>query len=249
MRGKFINKTGEKYTTNQGYEIEIVEYTRYSKCTIKFENGIILQNIRYDHIKDGSVKNPYHPSVCSIGYLGEGSHKVKIEGKITPSYRTWCGMLRRCYSEKHQLDNPTYIGCKVDKSWHNFQVFGEWFENNKIKNWELDKDILSKGNKIYSPETCCFVPSSINSLFTKTDIKRGNLPIGVSLHREGKYQAKILKNSIQFYLGLYITPEEGFQAYKQAKEDYIKEVADLWKHLISEKVYQALYNYQVEITD
>ena len=118
-----------------------------------------------------------------------------------------------------------------------------------MNGWELDKDILIKGNKIYSPETCAFVPAEINGIFTKTNSKRGVYPIGVSLHKEGRFQAKVLKNKKQAYIGLFDTPEEAFQAYKKAKEEYIKEVADKWKDKIDPRVYEAMYNYQVEITD
>ena len=162
-------------------------------------------------------------------------------------------MLRRCYSEKHQNNNLTYIGCTVVEEWKCFQSFAEWYyesyNSDIMDRWEIDKDILIKGNKIYSPETCAFVPAEINSVFTKTNSKRGIYPIGVSLHKEGKFQAKLLKNKKQIYLGLFNTPEEAFQTYKTAKEQYIKEMADKWKTQIDLRVYEAMYNYKVEITD
>lgn len=255
MRGIWIDKKGEKYTTNQGYEIEIVEYISYKNCTIKFndERCTILYNVRFDHIKDSSVCNPYHPSVLNVGYLGIGEYNVKVNNVLSSYYRVWNDMLRRCYSEKHQINNMTYIGCTVTDEWKCFQNFAKWYhvnyDSNIMSRWELDKDILVKGNKIYSPETCCFVPAEINGIFTKSNSKRGKYPIGVSLHREGKFQANVVKNKKRVYLGLYHTPEEAFQAYKQVKEQYIKEVADKWKGLISNKVYKAMYDYQVEITD
>ena len=150
--------------------------------------------------------------------------------------------------KKGQEKQPSYIGCLVDEEWHNFQNFAEWFEDNYVEGWHLDKDILIKGNKIYSPETCCFVPLEINSLFTKSDKIRGEYPIGVS-KKDKKYQANVNKNSGFIFLGAFNTPEEAFQVYKTAKEDYIKEVADKWRGQITEQVYQAMYSYQVEITD
>ena len=84
MQGLWINRAGEKFTTKQGYEIEIIEYTRHKNCTIKFndERGTTLFNVRFDHIKEGSVFNPYHISVLGIGYLGIREHTVKINGMI-----------------------------------------------------------------------------------------------------------------------------------------------------------------------
>ena len=51
------------------------------------------------------------------------------------------------------------------------------------------------------------------------------------------------------YFGSHDTPEEAFIAAKKGKEDYIKQKADEWKHLIDPRVYEAMYKYQVEITD
>ena len=255
MQGLWIDRVGEKFTTKQGYEIEIIEYICHKNCIIKFNDkrGTTLSNVRFDHIKEGSVSNPYHHSVLGVGYLGIGEYTVKINGVTCLCYRVWNDMLRRCYSEKHQNNNLTYIGCTVVEEWKCFQNFAGWYYKNynsdTMNGWELDKDILIKGNKIYSPETCAFVPAEINGIFTKTNSKRGVYPIGVSLHKEGRFQAKVLKNKKQAYIGIFDTPEEAFQAYKKAKEEYIKEVADKWKDKIDPRVYKAMYNYKVEITD
>ena len=138
--------------------------------------------------------------------------------------------------------------CTVDERWHNFQNFAEWYYDNYIEGYHLDKDILFKGNKIYSPETCCFVPQEINKLFTKRQSKRGDYPIGVISNKK-RFISIFTKEKKIFYLGSFATPEEAFIAYKTEKENRIKEIANKWKGLISDKVYQALINYQVEITD
>lgn len=110
---------------------------------------------------------------------------------------------------------------------------------------ELDKDILIKGNKIYSPETCVFIPSSINKSFETNKKRRGKCPIGVYETKDNKY-ASSYKGK---HLGRYQTKEEAFQVYKQFKEKGIKEVADKYKDKIPNKLYEALYKYEVEITD
>ena len=114
-----------------------------------------------------------------------------------------------------------------------------------MEGWHLDKDIICKECKIYSPETCAFVPADVNSLFIKNDIKRGIYPISVRKTKSQRFTSRLNGK----HLGTFDTPEEAFQAYKTAKEEYIKEVANKWKDLISDQVYQAMYNYQVEITD
>ena len=250
---KTISRVGEKRTTNEGYEIEIIEYFRYNNCTIRFNTGFILKNIQYGHILKGNVKYPYHTSIYGIGYLGVGSYNISVKGKHNKSYRTWHSMLRRCYEYIFSVEHPTYKECSVAEEWHNFQNFAKWHEENwkdYMEGWHIDKDILIKGNKNYSPETCCCVPVEINSLFTKRQNRRGEYPIGVHLNKEtGKFVSEITKRNKSISLGYFDTIEEAFQAYKIAKEAHIKEVADEWRGQITEPCYDAMYNYQVEITD
>lgn len=243
------SRIGEKYITKEGCEIEITEYFSSHNVTIKFKDGLEIKNRNYLNIQQGGVKNPNHPSVYSTGYEGVGEYSFKNNNKC---YNNWREMIRRGYSKKHKDRNPSYSGCCIIKEWHNFQNFAKWHEENWKKHmdstWELDKDILQKGNKTYSPETCCFVPKKINLLFVKNNIRRGELPIGVN--KSGKnFNAKIMKNNKEEDLGTFKTPEQAFQAYKTAKEAHIKEVADKWRGQITEPCYEALINYQVEITD
>lgn len=218
----FKDRRGEKYTTNEGYEIEIIEYFGALNCTIKFNNGLVIRNIIYDSIKTGNVKNPYHKSVYDIGCIGEGLYTSKVDGKTTNYYSVWCGLIKRGYSKNFKLKHPTYKDVTVCDEWYNFQNFAKWFEENYnpeiMEGWHLDKDILTKGNKVYSPETCCFVPQEINKIFTKTNAKRGDYPIGV---RQDKIRENFLSfvqtNKRPIYLGTFDTLEEAFQVYKTAK--------------------------------
>jgi hypothetical protein len=246
------SRLGEKYLTNEGYEIEIIEYFGCMNCTIIFNDKerAVINNTTYSCLKKGQISNPYHPSVCGVGYFGIGSFKAKVNGEKTPHYESWSRIIKRCYSEKSQKRNPTYISCVVDESWHNFQNFAEWYEENYnpeiMQGWHLDKDILVKGNKVYSSETCCFVPQEINKLF-KFYNSNTNYPTGVGFHkRDKKY---VLTSFRSKYLGYFETLDSAFHKHKEMKEKHIKEVADKWKGQISDEVYQAMYNYQVEITD
>ena len=107
-------------------------------------------------------------------------------------------------------------------------------------------------NKIYSRETCIFVPNRINTLFVKKDHCRGNTPIGITLIPSGNYQV-YCNNEESIYLGTYSSKEEAFQVYKQHKEKVIKETIDSYKGKIPEPFYsrlrEAMYNYKVEIDD
>jgi hypothetical protein len=197
--------------------------------------------------------------VYGIGIYNKGEHRAKIDGKKTKVYQTWQDMLRRCHDPKHQTKHPTYIGCSVCDEWLDFQNFATWYDKNYYEIlllgvMQLDKDILIKGNKIYSPDTCVLVPRKINNLFTKRDAKRGKYPIGVYYHKPTKkYLAQIsYGDGIRHYLGLFDTAEEAFEAYKIAKEIHIKDVAETYYsklNLIPSKLYEAMMNYEVNIDD
>ena len=183
--------------------------------------------------------------------FGVGSYEI---GKYNSSehrkiYNTWISMLRRCYDKKYHIKKPTYIDCSVDEKWLNFQNFAEWYTNNYIDNFVLDKDIITKNNKIYGPDTCCFVPVELNSLFSKkNNNKQNSLPTGINLNGNN-YQVSLNKFGKKLYYGTYHTIDEAFKIYKYEKENHIKNIAEEWKHLLNENVYKILINYNVEITD
>ena len=250
----FKDRTGEIFTSNEGCKIEIVEYFRSNNITVLLDDKTLIKEVQFADIIRGNIKNPYHKSVYGVGYLGEGEYKPTKNKKSTLCGETWRGMLKRSYSENSFIRNKAYKGCSVVEEWHNFQIFAQWFEDNYnpeyMKDWQLDKDILVKDNKIYSPETCCFVPHEINKLFSKSGKKDKVEPTGVLFYKRlSKYLASICMNSEHKHIGYFLTIEEAFEAYKTEKEKYIKEVADKWKDLIDPKVYEAMYNWKIEITD
>ena len=252
---KKIDKSGEINYNNFGSKIIIINYRKDNDIDVYFPKyNWTKEHVQYINFINGSVRCPYEPRVFNIGYIGEGKYKVKINGKYTKYYKVWNRMLCRCYDPKYIQKHPTYEQSKVCDEWLNFQVFAEWLDENYYKIGEqimnLDKDILCKGNKIYSPDTCVFAPQNINKLFTKRDNDRGNCPVGVYYDKPTKkYKAQCTVNGKNKYLGRYDTPEEAFQVYKNFKEKYIKEVAKEYKNIIPTKLYNAMITYEVEIDD
>lgn len=169
----------------------------------------------------------------------------------TPVYKCWSRMIKRCYYNNKAKSKNAYEGCSVCDDWLTLSSFDKWFNDHYIDGWALDKDIISKGNKVYSPATCCFVPQEVNNLLTRREKLRGALPIGVSLSNslDKPYRACMSVGDKQKSLGIYSSREKAFEAYKQAKENRIKAFADKYKEQLSSCAYQALYNYKVEITD
>src|SRR5690349_14320902 len=229
----FIDRTGEKHQNNQGTWFCIIKYNNARDCTIEFENGYLKYKVKYEHIQSGKIRNPYHPSLYNIGYEGNGKYSFKTHRKAS---KKWYGVLKRCYDKEFHKCYPTYKDCTVAEDWNCFQNFAEWFYKNSKEEFELDKDLLIKGNKHYSSDTCLFVPKEINLIFTKRP-KTSNYPVGVT--KVGKKFKAVCKveNSTQKHLGYYDTPEEAFQVYKIAKEQEIKRIADKWKDKIDPRVY------------
>ena len=151
-----------------------------------------------------------------------------INGKdvFCPFYAKWTHMIERCYSNLCHPKQQTYIGCSVSKEWLLFTRFRAWMIRQEWEGLTLDKDIINPGNKIYGPETCCFVSQSINKLLCNSEGSRGDYPIGVSLHKSsGKFRAMVRINGKQKYLGLFDTPEQASAAYLKAKSAHILEIA------------------------
>lgn len=186
--------------------------------------------------------------------INDYNKTIKINNRHILSYDVWRKMLSRCYDPQWHKRFPTYIPCSVCEEWKYFSNFKEWFDKNYIKGYDLDKDILKKGNKIYSPETCCFVPHEINLLLLKSEKVRGHTPIGVQEchYAHGvKYLAQMSERGIIKKIGIFNTSKEAFYAYKDRKEKYVQNIAFEYfsNGKITEKVYNALINYKVEITD
>ena len=176
----------------------------------------------------------------------------------TKEHDLWRSMLARSYTDRNLKLKPAYVGCTVSDNFKNYTYFYEWCnsqigfkkydENNRM--FALDKDLLQKGNKIYSENTCVFVPMEINNLIVKSDSLRGDLPVGVMYDKaRDKFQSQMWVNNKRMFLGRFNTAEEAFFKYKESKEQHIKTVANKWKGLIDYKAYEALINYEVEITD
>ena len=249
-------RTGEFGYNRCGTLMKIIQYDNRNNVFVEFQDDYkYIARVRYDHFKKGIVYNPYDKTVNGIGCFGIGPYIAYDDnGNITRQYNIWKSMLNRVYDKYGRSRNESYANCSVCDEWLNFQNFGQWYDKNYYQIHEekmcLDKDILCKGNKIYCPSNCVFVPEEINKVFIGHRKLRGKYPIGV-FKRKGKesYIAMYHNGRGQQYIGDYKTPEDAFYAYKEYKELYIKKLADKYKGKIPDKVYDALYKYEVEITD
>lgn len=180
--------------------------------------------------------------VCSVGV----NDLTCIGNK--DSYSKWKSMLNRCYSPKYQIKRPTYVGCTVCDEWKTFSNFNEWYDSNKRAGMDLDKDILIRGNKVYGPQFCRFVPRAINSLLTNSGARRGQYKQGIYWNnRKQKFVAQINRLDGMEHIGYYTTEDDAFSAYKVEKEKWIQCQADYHFSIgnIGKDVQMALRNWKI----
>lgn len=238
--------------TNKYGTYKVLEIKNAVNILIEWQDEFKHQMIRTgDEIKKNTPKNPYAKSYFGVGFIGVG----KYSWSDRKEHLLWKSMLERCYSEKKQfVQSSYYLKVAVQEEWQNFQVFAEWCnnqENFRIKGMELDKDLLIKGNKLYGPEYCCFIPDELNNLLLLNKSNRGKYPIGVHFCKMRRKLISTMKSGDRRpkLLGVFDNVNDAFSAYKEAKEARIKSLAEKWKPLISSSAYRALINYSVDIDD
>lgn len=257
--GVGMSKIYEENYNNRGCLMRIIEYNNYHDIVVEFQDEYkFKKRTYYSNFKEGSVKNPYDKTLYGVGMLGY-KYRARINGKFTKEYYTWAHMLERCFDNGLSEKQPTYRSVTCCEEWLLFENFYEWLHEQPNfdkwyngKHWAVDKDILVKGNKIYSPDTCYLVPVNVNCLFLKRESQRGIYPIGVR-YKDGAFTSRCHNpfTNKNEELGSYSTSEKAFQIYKDYKEKLIKQVAQIEfeNGNITEECYKAMMNYEVEITD
>jgi len=167
------------------------------------------------------------------GFIGIGKYTYK-----DIAYKPWLGMMDRCYSKSYLKKFPTYIGCKVCNQWHDFQVFAKWYHENRVEGWHIDKDLLGEDLKLYSPETCCFLPSRLNSLIIRS--RSGIKNKGIFFIRN-RYQAQMSGK----YIGCFKTEQEATKAYGKKKKSLIVSIALDSQSKLSSIVLEKLLSFEI----
>lgn len=236
---------GTRHVNKSGFQYEIIEDLGKGLRRIKFLDEFGWESIvSCDNAGSGHCGNLYGRSVSGIGYVGVGDYTTKVHKR---EYRLWGSMFKRCYSEKELASKPSYYDKIVHEKWHCFQDFAGWCSKEHgfgERGWELDKDILVYQNKVYSPETCCFVPKELNIAFcgTAKRNKKFNLPLGIGLDEvTNRFVAQGVKG---VKIGRFKNVEDAIFAYKVYKENYMQELAEKYKGVVADKVYQAVLNYK-----
>lgn len=239
-----IDRLGEVNKNSHGTLMKIIRYDGWEDIDVQFQDEFyyIKERQTYSNFKKGEIKNPYDRTVFGVGYVGVGEYKTKENGRFTIYYQQWKNMLLRCYvkAERHHA----YENAKVCKEWLNFQVFAKWYDKHyyKIKeSLQIDKDIKYSCNTIYSPQTCILIPQRINLMFTNKPNNRG-LPNGIVRQGNG-YLAKYNHEC----LGKFDTVEEAYHYQTKKKKEVIVELANEYKNIMPEYVYDIVVGYEFDI--
>ena len=254
-----MSHLNEENYNNKGCLMKIVEDNGYSDIVVEFQDDYKARvKTQYCNFKSGSIRNPYYPNIYGVGMTGN-KYPTAIKRDPIKEYLTWHNIIQRCFTDRVKKKQPAYQNVTCCEEWLNYETFYEWLHSQpnfeKWKNgdrWAIDKDILVKGNKVYSPDVCCLIPQNVNCLFLKREAERGDYPIGVYYTEDGfgaRCRNPFLDKTVE--LGYYSTPEKAFQAYKIYKENLIKQVAQIEYNAgnITEQCYKAMMNYEVEIDD
>ena len=244
---------GKVFKSLNSGDFKLVKYNDAHNVEIQFLKTGFKVVATLGSIRKGYVKDLYSPSVFGVGVVGT-KYPSEVNRVKTKEYVLWKSILQRCYSGGFKKKHPTYEYCEVGDNFKSFEYFYDWCQNQigfGNEGWHLDKDLLIKGNKVYSESTCVFIPSEINLLLVKREASRGEHLIGVHWCNTKKaFVAQARKNKGKSeHLGVFKTEIEAFNAYKKAKESFVKEQAEKWKGKIDDRAYNALINYQANIDD
>jgi hypothetical protein len=239
---------GEIYSSNCYGDFEIIDNSDWKRVKVRFiETGYEVY-AQTGHIVRGVVKDKMKPSIYGVGFIGDGIHRSKINGVRTPSYRKWNRMIKRCYDPKwHARHRYAGRGVTVCDEWLNFQNFADWFDRQENTDLELDKHLTVTKSRIYSPETCSFVPHVINSLTNDHPSRDRKIPVGV--YKAGnKFAAQCSdENGDQKTIGVFNSPNEAFLAYKGRKRQVMIFLSRKYykKGLISKTIRDNLMNWDI----
>lgn len=226
---------GNKFNTTDGYEIEIIYKINSTNRMIRFNDKFRHEmNISISAIKDGNIKNPYHPSVLGVGYLGV---KVQdVEKDKHKAYQVWFNMLSRCYDKNIEHKYPTYNNTTVSEDWKCFSTFYDWFCINYIEGYHLDKDLLNldSASKEYGAKSCLFIPPKVNIFLTSKKSSNSTGYRGVCFDKNrNKYIVSIhdFNKGSEIYLGRFYDIEEANLAYIEARKVQVENVKQYMRKL------------------
>lgn len=229
--------------------MKIIEVLENDRIIVQFQDEYKHEKeVHWNNFKRGTIKNPYDRSIWGVGYIGEETEPHCIKGVCIPSFGAWTNMIERCYADNLRHKHPAYKDCIMCDEWHNYQNFRKWYDENiyyvNNERMHIDKDILFKENNLYSPYTCLIVPQRINMIFMKKP-KTRDIDLPNTIYRcVGGYTASYNGKS----LGVFKTLKEAVYTHGYNQRIHILKVVEEYRDKLTPKVYNALINYNKEIS-
>lgn len=249
---------GKTFKTKSYGDVIVLEYVDSSKILIQFLESGGKNFVSSGNLRKGLVRDFMARTIYGVGYFGEGKYICRVKGRTAKSdghragcmikeYASWESMMKRVYGNLTEQEFRIYHDVTVCEEWHNYQNYAEWCQNQAgfgLDGYHLDKDILVRGNRVYSPSSCCFVPAHINSAVTGMKHTNTTGFTGVSSVDYG-FSSEITMNGTSVHLGTFSTAEKAFKVYKSIKEAYVRSLAEVYKDGISSDAYEALTKWEV----
>lgn len=227
-------------------EFEVLGFKTETEVLVRFTYTGFETIVNLAQVESGAIVDRFYPTTFGVGYLGDGD---RISANNTRQARIWHGMLTRCYGD--DVKYRSYLDCTVSDNFKNLGYFCNWCLKQvgfNEKGFELDKDLLSKGRKIYSEDTCVFIPKEMNLFLASSKSVRGEFVIGVSFDKASQ-KFKVASTSWCNDRKGYSSEWEAFMVFKKAKEAHAKKLANKYKDKVDPRVYEALMSYKVLLTD
>lgn len=221
---------GDIYSSKNFGDMEVISNEDSRNVGVRFiDTGNEVFGLQRGNVKRGNVKDVFVPSVEGVGFLGTTRYVTKL-----PAYHCWTHMITRCYSANYHSTRETYSDCSVEDSWKNFTVFEKWYDKNYVEGYHLDKDLLVQGNRIYSEDTCCFIPPALNSLIVEKAKEVDGCEAGVTKRKKKDTDQYNGLYNVQ-YAGVYLNRtrslEEANSLYKEFKKLHFTLLADKYEQL------------------
>ena len=184
----------------------------------KVEKLHVIRNkdelVDYIRSKIEGIEPTYAGAKEDHGFIFRNEYKRPISLVIA---KTYISMKYRVGKLKH------YEDVKLSDEWASYEPFVKWYLNNNYYYPEpltLDKDLLHFGtSRIYSPETCCLLPSRINAFFSGSSNKNG-IKIEARKKSKGKYSFSVKGEHYNYFPNYY----DALQYARKVKAEQIREI-------------------------
>ena len=244
LKGKLLEE-GKTYVTNNFGEVVVEKYESASRVHVRFKNTGNVVITCMSTLRSRSLKDKQAPSILGFGIVGEDiPSKGGVQDK---AYGAWHGILARCLNPKTKAKQPTYADCKVHEDWQYYQNFKEWFYNqvgSGLEGYQVDKDLLVRGNLLYSADTCCLIPRDLNTYLASLPVYGCTTCIDFKVN-VCQYAVEVTHEGCKYHLGYFNTYKQAFMELKTFKEQKLREFAEKYKGLVSDHVRERLLTYEI----